>query len=193
MSLLEFENIVDPQITFSKKYPLSNIVRKGESLVIKGSNGSGKTTLIKILAGLKESPQGLVETVSLFYCGHQTGLKLSWTVQQNLLFRLSLYGNFKNSLDEIISCLKSFKLLQILPQKVETLSKGQQQQLALISGLLSPYKLWILDEPFAHLDYEALQQWKQIIQDFCDKGGGVVYSTHQPSAVPASSNFLELN
>jgi heme exporter protein A len=178
MPLLTFDQIVDPFIPLSKTYPFSGTLEKGQSLVLKGWNGSGKTSLLKILADLIKPLQGSVQSQPSFYCGHQTGLKCSWTVEQNLSFRAALYGQPISLFNEIIAYLKEFKLYQFLYQQVSCLSRGQQQQIALLSGLLSPYKLWLLDEPFAHLDTLSLQQWREIIKTFCKEGGGVVYSTH---------------
>jgi heme exporter protein A len=193
MSLLKFDHLVDPFIPLTKSHPLSSILEKGQCLILKGSNGSGKTTLLKILAGLRNHSQGMVQSSSLFYCGHQSGLKGSWTVEQNLSFRLALYGRPNFLLDEVIACLKKFNLHKFLYQKVSCLSRGQQQQIALLSGFLSPYELWLLDEPFAHLDKEALQRWKGIMKFFCEKGGGIIYSTHQQTPISPHEIILSLD
>jgi|GEM_PF-1657580 len=175
-AVLSFTNLCDARMASTLLSPLSGQLVKGQSLVVTGPNGSGKTTFLSMLAMIDKPQEGHVEVQPLFYCGHQTGLKSSWTVKQNLTFRLRVYGcSVATSLEE---SLARVKLEKYVNTPLGHLSRGQQQQVALISGLLSPYDLWILDEPFAHLDQQAQTMWQSLMDNHCQQGGSLVYSTH---------------
>ena len=45
--------------------------------------------------------------------------------------------------------------------------------------------LWILDEPFAALDVAAVRHLEQLIVDYLDGGGSVIFTTHQDAAISA--------
>ena len=175
-TVLSFSNLCDPRIASTLSLPLSGQLVKSQCLVVTGPNGSGKTTFLTMLAMINKPQSGYVEAQPLFYCGHQTGLKPSWTVKQNLDFRLRVYScSVATSFEEMLT---RFKLEKYLRTPLGHLSRGQQQQIALISGLLSPYGLWILDEPFAHLDQHAQTMWQLLMDNHCQEGGALVYSTH---------------
>lgn len=177
MTLVCFHQLVDPRIPLSLKVPLSGELEAEKSLLLTGQNGSGKTTLIHILVGLVTPHHGQVHTAPFFYCGHQTGLKNTWTVLQNLSFRTQLYGKPYSTLSYLKETLRWFGLHTLAERKVGLLSRGQQQQIALISAFLSPYKVWILDEPFVHLDADARQFWQQMMKQHCQQGGGLICSS----------------
>ena len=53
-----------------------------------------------------------------------------------------------------------------------------KQKLAIISALIHSPKILILDEPFVGLDPKASFTLKEIMRDFCDRGGCIFFSTH---------------
>ena len=53
-----------------------------------------------------------------------------------------------------------------------------KQKLAVISALIHSPKLILLDEPFVGLDPKASFVLKEIMRDFCAKGGAILFSTH---------------
>jgi tungstate transport system ATP-binding protein len=58
------------------------------------------------------------------------------------------------------------------------LSGGEQQRLALSRALLRKPKLLVLDEPTASLDPASVQIIEQVIQDFTERGGKVIFVSH---------------
>jgi heme exporter protein A len=64
-----------------------------------------------------------------------------------------------------------------LPTQV--LSQGQKRRVALARLLLSNAALWVLDEPFTALDVAAVAQLAKLIEAHLQRGGMVVYTTHQ--------------
>jgi heme exporter protein A len=59
------------------------------------------------------------------------------------------------------------------------LSQGQKRRVALARLLLSNAALWVLDEPFTALDVAAVAQLAKLIEAHLQRGGMVVYTTHQ--------------
>ena len=53
-----------------------------------------------------------------------------------------------------------------------------KQKLAIISALIHEPKLMVLDEPFVGLDPKASFTLKQIMNEMCQKGTAIFFSTH---------------
>jgi heme exporter protein A len=53
--------------------------------------------------------------------------------------------------------------------------------------LISPAKLWVLDEPFTTLDTKGVAQLESILQDQAQAGGAVMVTTHHQLTIPELS------
>lgn len=163
-------------------------VGEGCALTIRGKNGGGKTTLLKALAGLKRPTEGEVSWLgddiytqgddylkSSHYIGHNNGLVESFTVQQQLEWWCTLYGQR----ELLKATIKYFKLKKLLYQPIHTLSRGWQRRVALSSLMLANHKVWLLDEPLSNLDKKARNLVESLIATKCDNGGIVILSSHR--------------
>ncbi|PKK88615.1 MAG: hypothetical protein CVV62_01860 [Tenericutes bacterium HGW-Tenericutes-7] len=65
-------------------------------------------------------------------------------------------------------------------QSVHTLSKGNQQKLAIVSTFLGTPDLIILDEPLSGLDVKTCHIFKDYLKKRRDEGLSILISTHQP-------------
>ena len=170
---------------------LSFSLQGGELLRLRGSNGSGKTSLLRILCGLLDPAEGEVlwkeENIlsqrdefnaELLYLGHLNGIKAELTGFENLRVSYTLRGEAPSD-DQIYDALGQIGLggREDLPTQV--LSQGQKRRVALARLLLSNEALWVLDEPFTALDVDAVAQLAKLIEAHLQKGGMVVYTTHQ--------------
>ena len=72
---------------------------------------------------------------------------------------------------------------QYAKQKLETLSKGNQQKVQLAQTLVCEPDIIILDEPFSGLDPVNSQILKDVIREQIEKGKLVIFSSHQMSYV----------
>jgi len=54
----------------------------------------------------------------------------------------------------------------------------------MIRWILSPRKVWLLDEPLTALDTDAQRLLNEIIAEHCRSGGSVVCATHTDLSVP---------
>ena len=158
-------------------HPLSFTVAAGEILLLTGDNGSGKTTLIRILAGVLQASEGQMirgET-DLVYVGHQLAVKDDLSVTENIDFMRSFLGGTDQSTTDII---KQVGLQRVAGQVARTLSAGQRKRCALARLLLSPSRLWLLDEPYSNLDRSGIAMLDGMLRQHVDAGGACVLTTH---------------
>lgn len=161
--------MIDAQkITFHHqdlKFEFACQIKKGDALAILGSNGAGKSTFLKLVAGFLNIESGTL-LINGVNCTHLPANRRSigflfqdinlfdhLTVEQNLSLALSRSLNVKSKEQEILMQLvQEMKLQNLMPQKVESLSDGQKQKIALARVLLQNHPILLLDEPFSALD-----------------------------------------
>lgn len=171
--------------------PLCFSLQAGQAWHLVGANGSGKTTLLQTLVGLTMPAAGQLFwqgkpyaqwgdslRAQWHYCGHTDALKSEWTLWENLLWQGRLMGR-KLNLDEVTPVVQQMRLLPLLHLPVGQFSKGQQRRAALLGLQLHLRPLWLLDEPFSALDNQGAQLLVQWMDQQCDRGGAVIFTTHQ--------------
>ncbi|MEM4763066.1 MAG: ribosome biogenesis/translation initiation ATPase RLI, partial [Desulfurococcaceae archaeon] len=131
-------------------------VRIGEVIGVCGPNGIGKTTFIKLLSGeLKPSSGEVLLTAGSVSIKPQE-------VSPRIFTEETVLGNLKAAspiaVDPTswlyIELVKRLKLNRLLERKVEDLSGGELQKLAVSVTLAKDADLYFLDEPSAYLDVE---------------------------------------
>ena len=173
-------------------------LNEGQVLQVEGSNGSGKTTLMRILCGLNDSYEGSIKWYgeelaeqaaaffsSLLYIGHRVGVSKVLNPIENLRFSCSLKQAVTD--EQIMSALKEVGLRGFEESPCYTLSAGQQQRVSLARLLISPAKLWVLDEPFTTLDTKGVAQLEGLLQRQAQQGGAVMVTTHHSLSIPELS------
>ena len=142
-----------------------------------GPSGCGKTTLLRILAGLERAAEGevtwgttpwlsTVNRPATFLSPNRR--RVGMVFQDIQLFpHLSVAGNLrfadrrapdsgsKPALDTVIETLGLAPLLQRRP---ESLSRGEQQRVAIARSLLARPQLLLMDEPVSGLDGETKRE-----------------------------------
>jgi heme exporter protein A len=176
---------------------LSFSVAPGGLLRVRGANGSGKTTLLRTLAGLTRPSAGTVrwrgELISdeyhreMLYIGHAPGVKDELTVLENLSFSAHL-ASLDVSESKIGNALQQLGISRLAGLPARYLSQGQRKRAALARLALSAsVPLWLLDEPFAALDDEAIIGVSALCATHLAAGGMVVLTSHQE--VPISCDM----
>ncbi len=161
-------------------------VAEGEVVSLVGSNGAGKSTVIKTIAGLLHPKEGEIyfnkEPVHGIAPYEIVRKKISMIPEGRRLFgRLStldnlLLGSYAlDAKEEIQKALDNvFDLFPILrerrTQRADTLSGGEQQQLAIARGLMSRPSLLMLDEPSLGLMPRLVSEIFKIIQEISRNG-----------------------
>jgi len=146
-----FHESIKDNITFS--------LNEGEVLVIEGSNGSGKSTLIKTLLGDLSAFNG-------YYKWNLKNQEISYLTQFT-----NLSQQFAYTVEEILNAYSipiKFRVFfneEILKRKWVDCSGGEKQKLLILTRLSKDAKIIILDEPFNHLDLEAIDNVKGFLLD----------------------------
>ena len=173
---------------------LSFQIGAGTAALVRGPNGSGKTSLLRIICGLMLSEEGVVSwmekpiqhqrqtyAAKLAYCGHTDGLNADLTPLENLAFFYSLHCTGKPNVTDQLSGL-GLDACANLPVRV--LSAGQRRRAGLARVLAANAKLWVLDEPFTHLDTEGRGYLTEQLATHLGNGGMAVIASHQVPDIP---------
>lgn len=146
-------------------------VRPGECLAILGRNGAGKSTLLSVLAGLRAPLAGevLIDGSSYAKLDPRASARLRGWLPQNrneafssTVLETALVGrhphlarwDWESEGDVGIAsrALIAVGLGELAQRDVQTLSGGELQRLAIATLLTQAPRLYLLDEPLAHLD-----------------------------------------
>jgi heme exporter protein A len=172
----------------------------GTLLRVTGPNGAGKTSLLRILCGLAHPAAGRVlwsgedahhlgeeYTRRLLYLGHLSAIKEDLTPRENLRFALRLAG-LESPRAALEAALERLGLAGREDVPARYLSQGQKRRSALARlALAQTLPLWILDEPLAALDVNAIETVIALVSAQLDAGGIVVLTTHQDVAFAQAS------
>ncbi len=150
-------------------------VEKGERVALVGHNGAGKSTLMRILAGGEfqrgERIPGHNAVLDYFAQDQAQELTGSRTVYDELLAD-SPFDMVPHLRDMLGAFLFSGDDIQ---KRVEVLSGGERNRLALAKMLLRPANLLLMDEPTNHLDLFSKEVLLNALRSF---GGTVVFVSH---------------
>ena len=157
---------------------------------IKGKNGSGKTTFLKVILNILEPESGEIiwkgknikKNIFDFY--NQTTFIMDnntstreLSVQDNINFWKGLSSSKLNN-DEIFKLLKKLDIEQYYKTRVMFLSSGERKKLELLRLILEQKKLWVLDEPFNHLDDLSIEILNQTFLDHINSDGMILFASH---------------
>ena len=157
---------------------------------IRGKNGSGKTTFINVVLNFLESKTGEIfwegkninKNIFNFYnqttfiMDHNTCTR-KMTVLDNINF-WSRLSSSKLTKDEIVLLLETFNIQKYQNTKTMYLSSGEIRKLELLRLILEQKKLWILDEPYNHLDDLSIEILNQTFIDHINKDGIILFTSH---------------
>jgi len=173
---------------------LSFSVEPRAMVQVVGANGSGKTSLLRLLCGLAKPQRGEIlwqgESIDdvrtrfmadVVFLGHAPGVKGELSAYENLRLFSRLHGA-RAGIDLDVA-LTEAGLASVADLPLHNLSAGQRRRAALARLLVSPARLWVLDEPLTSLDTAGVQFVEATVNRHLVGGGAVVMSTHQPFKV----------
>ena len=161
-------------------------VKEGEVVALVGSNGAGKSTILRGISGLLKPRAGEIvfygEPLHTVPAYDIVSKGVAMVPEGRQLFgRLSVIDNLylgaytidskeetEKSLREVLSLFP--RLEERKGQRAETLSGGEQQQLAIGRGLMSRPKLLMLDEPSLGIMPKLVAEIFRTIQEISKKG-----------------------
>lgn len=191
--ILELKNI---EKSFGDKKVLTGVSFKaegGKAFGLLGRNGAGKTTSIRILMDVFPANSGEVlidgqpidyNKIGIGYLPEERGLYPKKIIIDQLTYFAELKGmSRKAAVQSIDYWLRRLGMTEYRNKKLETLSKGNQQKIQLITALAHNPDIIILDEPFSGLDPVNAMLLKDVVNEQIAKGKIVLFSSHQMSYI----------
>ncbi len=186
---LEMRNI---EKNFGEKKVLkgvSLVAESGKAFGLLGRNGAGKTTSIRILMNVFPANGGEVlfdgapidyKKVQFGYLPEERGLYPKKKIIDQLVYLAQLKGmDRKEAVKAADYWLERLGMTEYRDKRLDTLSKGNQQKIQLITALTHNPQIVILDEPFSGLDPVNAMLLKDVVKEEIAKGKIVLFSSHQ--------------
>ncbi|MBB3525096.1 MULTISPECIES: ABC transporter ATP-binding protein [Rhizobium] len=194
MLALNIENldVTFPGLSSSALAITSLSIDAGSRVAITGASGSGKSTFVNIVAGLERTRQGRIrwngEDIAGFsesrrdrFRAANIGLVMQefhlfpgLSALENVLLPARLAGVATADVIERAHALLSTVGLSRPGQKIETMSRGEMQRVAIGRALLRKPGVIIADEPTASLDAESGEAVGDLILDLAFAEGSTL-------------------
>ena len=182
--------------------PLDLQIGQGQHVALVGHNGSGKTTLLRMAAGLLEPTDGNVDIL-----GHASGSilarrSLSWlsdtptfyddlSLWEHLEYVARMHGASEWEVrgQELLERLHLETRRDDIPT---TFSRGLRQKAAIALGMVRPFDLLLVDEPFVGLDEPGKHALLGLLDQAAAAGATLVVATHELGFVQRVERLLAL-
>jgi ABC-2 type transport system ATP-binding protein len=173
--------------------PCDLTVPSGQAVALVGHNGSGKSTLLRIVAGLLDATSGSVGVAgsaagssearaATSYVPDEPVLYDDLSVREHLDYVSAIHGApvAADDLDRLVDRLGLAERVDDLPARF---SRGLRQKASLAVGLVRPFSLLLIDEPFVGLDAPGRTALLELLDEAHSAGATLVIATHEPSFV----------
>lgn len=200
--ILELKNI---QKSFGEKEVLKGIsfsVESGKAFGLLGRNGAGKTTSIRILMDVFAANSGEIlidgkpinyKKIKIGYLPEERGLYPKKKIIDQLVYFAELNGmKYKDAVKSIDYWLERLEMMEYRNKRLDTLSKGNQQKIQLVTALAHNPEIVILDEPFSGLDPVNAMLLKDVVKEEIAKGKIVLFSSHQMNYIEEFCNKIAI-
>ncbi|WP_334144041.1 ABC transporter ATP-binding protein [Rhabdothermincola sp.] len=182
--------------------PVDLVVQPGELVMLVGPNGAGKSTFLGLCAGLLQAneghayvlgqPVGSIEArAATSYLPDAPVLYDDLSVNEHIEYIARLHGtqDWESYADDLLEMFNLTERADDLPAKF---SRGLRQKAALILGLIRPFSLLLIDEPFVGLDTPGQETLVDVLADVAEQGAAVIVSTHQLDLAPKATRCVGL-
>ncbi len=165
---------------------------EGEFMVLVGPSGCGKSTLLRMIAGLEEVSEGMVEIggrdvtdaaprardIAMVFQNY--ALYPHMSVKQNLAFGLKMRKTAKEEITRRVDDVaKILGLNELLDRKPGQLSGGQRQRVAMGRAMVREPAAYLMDEPLSNLDAKLRVAMRGELARLHERlGVTTVYVTH---------------
>ena len=184
---------------------ISFTVDRGEVLALLGPNGAGKTTCVRMLVGIIRPDQGRI-AISIGggvtsalppahsgYLPEDRGLYREIAVLRTLVYFGRLHGLDRREAERrALGWLERMGLLDRKLERVDALSKGNQQRIQLIAAIMHQPAIAVLDEPFTGLDPVSQEFFLDLVRELKAAGTTIVLSAHQMDLVERTADRVLL-
>lgn len=150
-----------------------------------GANGAGKSTILKMLTGMLFPTSGTImvenhqwvrkdlENIGVLI--EEAAIYPNLAACENLKVRTLALGIKETRIQEVLDIVD---LKNTGKKKAGQFSMGMKQRLGIAIALLNNPKVLILDEPTNGLDPFGIQDLRELIRSFPEKGITVIVSSH---------------
>jgi ABC-2 type transport system ATP-binding protein len=182
--------------------PLDLVIPEGQRVVIVGHNGSGKTTLLRMAAGLLDPSAGEVWVVgaaagtlearaAVSYLSDNPVLYDDLSVLEHLEYVCRLH-DAEDWEERGVGLLAEMGLSERADDLPSRFSRGLRQKTAIVLGLIRPFSVLLVDEPFVGLDPPGRAAFIDLLADAGDSGATVIVATHQLEYVQRADRVIAL-
>jgi len=169
--------------------PLDLVVPEGQFVVLIGHNGSGKTTLLRMAAGLLEPSAGAIRVLgqtagtidaraAVSYLPDTPVLYDDLSVLEHIEYVCRLH-EAQDWEERAVGLLRLFGLTERADDLPSRFSRGLRQKTAILLGLIRPFSVLLVDEPFVGLDPPGREAFIDLLGDAHSSGAAIVLATHQ--------------
>ena len=165
----------------------------GHAFGLLGRNGAGKTTAIRILMNVFPADRGAVlldgrpidyTRIGIGYLPEERGLYPKWRIFDQLVYFAELKGmSTRDARRAVDRWLDRLGMSEYRDKRLDTLSKGNQQKIQLVTALAHDPDIIILDEPFSGLDPVNAMLLKDVVKEEVGRGKILLFSSHQMSYI----------
>ncbi len=166
IELTSWDTVTKKLDNFKLKAVESSLYKR-EVVGVLGENGIGKTSFVKVLAGLVKPDKGNVSE----------GIKVAYKSQY-----------LKGGSDELVmtvlreaiakydtELIRPLNIKPLLTKKLNQLSGGELQRVAIAKCLSASVDLYLMDEPSAYLDVEQRLVVARVIRDLMENKGKTAF------------------
>lgn len=199
----------DLSMSFGNHHVLEGInldVYQGQIIGYIGPNGAGKSTTLKIILGLLDGYDGVVEVFGqdiatgdasykrrIGYVPENADLYDNLTAAEYLTFVGELYGLERDvAEDKARKLMQQFAMEDVFHNRISSFSKGMRQKVLIISSLLHNPDIIFLDEPLSGLDANSVMVIKDVLELLAAQGKTIFYSSHIMEVVQNISSRIVL-
>jgi sodium transport system ATP-binding protein len=165
--------------------------RAGEIFGLLGANRAGKTTALRVLATILQPSSGSASVMghdvvaepeivraSLGFSSSTTALYPRLTARETLDFFARVNGCPKEQARERVARLiRRFGIEEYADARVEKLSQGMKQKVAIARTVVHDPPVLIFDEPTVGLDVLNALEMQKMIAEFRAEGKAIIFST----------------
>jgi len=185
--------------TFKNVQAVQNIsfsLQQGDIFAFLGPNGAGKTTTLRILLDIIKADSGTIKwnfdsnesafppSSQIGYLPEERGLYTDQPIIRSLVYLASIRGmEPSKARKSAIEWLERLDLADRAKEKLQALSKGNQQKIQFVASILHKPAFAILDEPFSGLDPLNQEKFIGYIKELNEQGTTILLSSHQMSLV----------
>lgn len=185
----------------------------GQLTILEGPSGSGKSTLLSIITTILTPDSGQLQLLGkemlhisqdarARFCRENLGIVFqslflipTVSVVDNVTLPLLVGGTGKKeAYEKAMDTLKKMKMDHRAEVSPASLSKGQQQKVAISRAIVNDSKILVCDEPTSALDQQSGQDTMEILKELASKASkAVLVVTHDHRIFSFADRIISIN